>query len=506
VADAKRAPPPRAAGPRLRAGGADGILGCIARVATPMPAAPSTEPPVPAPSLRPRSLGSSAVVAGKYVLVRRLGAGGMGVVWVAHNRVLDVHVAIKLIDLEQSPHPKRMADRLLQEARAAARIAHPAICRVFDFGETEAGDPFIVSELLHGETLSAFLQESPRLDSLRAVQMLLPIVDGLAAAHAKGIVHRDIKPDNIFLSRDDVSHLQPKLLDFGIARLVDAEHKITLDGTLLGTPGYMSPEQARGDAEIDVRTDVWGVGVVLYELLTGTPPFAGDNYNALLWAIVHEAPVPVTDLGAGDAELWSILGRALAKDPAARWASMRELGVALAAWLLARGVQEDISGRSLRATWHELAAPGAEGAPRESRVSLATPLVGRLTSAGGPPRPAGGAARARSRWLGAAIAAGLALVAGFSTVLVVSASGILGAGQRATAPPVVASRVAPGAPSRVGDRSRVEPSGLAARAAAPSAAVSAAPSTSAPASASPAPLIRRRASSKPDPRTYDFGF
>ena len=475
-----------------------------------MPAAPSTEPPVPLPSLRPRALGSSAVVAGKYVLVRRLGAGGMGVVWVAHNRVLDMHVAIKLIDLEQSPHPKRMADRLLQEARAAARIAHPAICRVFDFGETEAGDPFIVSELLHGETLGAFLQESPRLDSLRAVQMLLPIIDGLAAAHAKGIVHRDIKPDNIFLSRDDVSRLQPKLLDFGIARLVDAERKITLDGTLLGTPGYMSPEQARGDADIDVRTDVWGVGVVLYEMLTGTHPFGGDNYNALLWAIVHEAPVPVTDLGAGDAELWSILGRALAKDPAARWASMRELGVALAAWLLARGVQEDVAGGSLRTTWQELAAPGSEGAPRESRVSLETPLVARSTPEGGPRRAAGGTARGRSRWLGAGTAAGLALVAGFSTVLIVSASGILGEGQSATSPSVVPSRAAPVAPSRPVDRSRPVPPGAAASAAAsaaaPVAAISAAPSTSAPASAPAAPLVRRRASGKPDPRTYDFGF
>jgi serine/threonine protein kinase len=169
---------------------------------------------------------------------------------------------------------------------------------------------------------------------------------------AKLNVHRYIKRTH-FLSRDDVSHLQPKLLDFGIARLVDAEHKITLDGTLLGTPGYMSPEQARGDAEIDVRTDVWGVGVVLYELLTGTPPFAGDNYNALLWAIVHEAPVPVTDLGAGDAELWSILGRALAKAGRAVGVHARAGGRAGGVAARARRAGGHL-GPLLRATWHEL--------------------------------------------------------------------------------------------------------------------------------------------------------
>ncbi len=465
------------------------------------------------PSLRPRALPSSAVIAGKYVLVRRLGAGGMGVVWVAHNPVLDVHVAIKLIDLEASPNPKRMAERLLQEARAAARIAHPAICRVFDFGETDAGDPFIVSELLHGETLGDFLHATPRLDSLRAVQLLLPIVDGLAAAHAKGIVHRDVKPDNIFLSRDDVSRLQPKLLDFGIARLVDADHKITLDGTLLGTPDYMSPEQARGDADLDVRTDVWGVGVVLYELVTGTRPFGGDNYNALLWAIVHEAPVAVTDLGAGDAELWAILGRALAKEREARWGSMRELGVALAAWLLARGVTEDVSGGALRATWNELAMQGSEGAPRESRTSIETPMVARAQAAGG--RSGAGAERAaaargaaapgeRSRWVRAGLAAGLALVAGFSTVLVVSASGVLGEGRRDVAPTSGPSRAPRTALAPV--IARAAPSIPAALAPSVTALVSAAPSASAAASAGSPPVVRRRPPGKPDPRTYDFGF
>lgn len=172
-------------------------------------------------------------------------------------------------------------------------------------------------------------------------------------AHSKGVVHRDVKPENIFLSHDNVQRLQPKLLDFGIARFVEADQKLTQDGTLLGTPHYMSPEQARGEPIVDARSDVWSLSVVLYELVTGALPFDGDNYNALLWAIGHDEPTSALDYGAGDAVLSAIIDRGLRKHPGERWGTVRELGEQLAAWLHSQGLREDICGVSLRATWLE---------------------------------------------------------------------------------------------------------------------------------------------------------
>jgi serine/threonine-protein kinase len=328
---------------------------------------------LPLPELDAEDTGRYApgdVVAGKYRLIRTLGAGGMGVVWVAQNEVLDVHVALKIIDVNQSSRPKQLVARVLTEARTAARLAHPAICRVFDFGESSLGDPFVVSELLHGETLADQLEAEPRIPALRAVQLILPIAEGVALAHRAGIVHRDVKPENIFLSRDASQRLQPKLLDFGIARFVETDQKLTLDGTLLGTPDYMSPEQARGESNVDHRTDIWSLCIVLFELLTGTTPFAADNYNALLWAIIHEDARSTIDYGAGDAALWAILERGLTKDRTQRWNSMRELGEALAMWLLAGGVTEDVCGSSLRATWleHDAGSDDPERARRSREI------------------------------------------------------------------------------------------------------------------------------------------
>ena len=225
----------------------------------------------------------------------------MGVVWVAHNLILDVHVALKLLPSDKRPNQGTLSKRLLQEARTAAALGHPAICRAFDFGETHLGDPFVVSEMMHGETLADLLRVESRLAATRAVQILLPIIDGLAVAHAKGIVHRDVKPDNIFLSHDVAGRMQPKLLDFGIARFVESDSKLTVDGSLLGTPDYMSPEQAQGRGGADFRTDVWSTCVVLYEAVTGDVPFRGENYNAILYAVINEPARSILDFGAGAA-------------------------------------------------------------------------------------------------------------------------------------------------------------------------------------------------------------
>jgi serine/threonine-protein kinase len=310
----------------------------------------------PDPS-RPHCAGD--VIAGRYRLVSVLGEGGMGVVWLARNLTLDVDVAVKLLHLG-SASPK-MSRRLLQEARAAARLGHPSIVRMFDFGETELGEPFLVMEVLHGELLSQVMDRKGRLSALRAVRTFLPIASALAAAHGKGIVHRDLKPENIVLVPDETGATVPKLLDFGIAKLRREDRpsgggargsQITGERSIIGTPDYMSPEQVCGDdALVDARTDVWSLSVMLYEAVAGQRPFRGETPRELFGAVVMDEPTPLTTLAAGDEELWTILARGMSKNVAERWPTMRELGVALGRWAMARGADTDVAGTSVAQHW-----------------------------------------------------------------------------------------------------------------------------------------------------------
>lgn len=288
------------------------------------------------------------LVAGKYELIKLLGEGGMGSVWRARNADLDADVALKLIRVDAVL--SGAGDRLLREAQAAAKLADPAIIRVFDFGKSEAGDPFIVMELLDGEDLNSAIRSRGFLSAKRAVRVMLPVIRALAVAHQHGIVHRDLKPENIFLVKNR-GGLQPKVLDFGIAQLDEgAALRLTSTGALLGSPLYMSPEQAKGES-VDFRADIWSLSVVLFEALTGDVPFPGNNYNAVLCALlVKPLERPGGDRAIDD-ELWSILARGLDKEPAYRFESMQEYGKALAGWLLDQGEQEDITGASLRAQW-----------------------------------------------------------------------------------------------------------------------------------------------------------
>jgi serine/threonine protein kinase len=320
------------------------------------------------------------VIGGKYALVRRLGVGGMGTVWVAHQTVLDVFVAVKLLSLGEDKLDAGVESRMLEEARTAARIGHAAIVRVLDFGRTGQGDPFIVLELLDGEDLADVLARERKLDKLQAVAVLLPIAHALAAAHDRGIVHRDVKPENIFLARSEVG-LQPKLLDFGVARFVDRPKKLTLEGVVLGTPEYISPQQAMGKP-VAASADLWSFCVVLYELLTGRCPFRAKNYHALMRAIVEDEPPSIVEQGVDDAELWVILRRGLSKQPEQRQGSMRELGQDLARWLLRRGVMEDLTGASVRRTWLREDDPldpsplgSAPATPRAAGLRPAAPVA-----------------------------------------------------------------------------------------------------------------------------------
>lgn len=463
------------------------------------------------------------MVSDKYRLVRPIGAGGMGVVWVAHNVVLDVHVALKLIDMTEVQSPRTVGDRVVQEARTAAKLGNPAICRVYDFGETAQGDPFIVSELLHGETLGDFMGARVRPSAVEAVRLLLPIADGLSVAHAKGIVHRDVKPENIFLSRDEVGRLQPKLLDFGIARFVARERQITIDGTLLGTPDYMSPEQARGETDLDHRTDVWSFCVVLYQLMVGRPPFDRDNYNALLWAIVHEEPPSIMDHGTGDPALWEVLSRGLRKEKEERWGSLRTLGEALAYWLYINDCHEDICGTSLVKAWLEGSGfdPGdghanvpSKSGPRPwAMLQLEAPGSGVLATLPAPGRPRA-ERRAlvfalekvrlwRSRWLPLS---GVAVVA--TALLGWWQSERHSLSPSADEPLVAAPRLSPATPAR---QVQLRQSAVAASNSAEQGPEQVDP---APSAAGPRPQIprwhrhpsRRPQRKKLDPETYDLGF
>jgi serine/threonine protein kinase len=289
------------------------------------------------------------LIGNKYLLDHVIGSGGMGTVWAATNLDLDLAVALKVVN--PGADREEIAARLSMEARAEAKLQHPGIVRVIDLGITDNGEPFLVMELLEGESLAELVERVGRLDACAAVRMILPVVDALRYAHSRNVIHRDLKPDNIFLSRQ-AGHVQPKIVDFGIAKLGEGTvcRTRTGTGTVVGSPGYMAPEHARGK-EVDHRADIFTVCLVLYECITGTAAFDGDSYNALLRAVIEQELPPITWFGFGDAKLSAIITRGLAKDPAKRFASCDELGRALAAWLVANGETEDVTGAPLRGRW-----------------------------------------------------------------------------------------------------------------------------------------------------------
>jgi len=306
------------------------------------------------------SRGTGAVLDGRYRLEHPIGSGGMGHVWRARHLHLDRVVAIKLL----IPEMKIVADRLMREAQALARVRHPGIVEVYDCGVLEDGAPYLVMECLIGEPLITTLERGP-LDQPVAASLFVTVLDALSAAHQVGIVHRDIKPDNIFLVADSngSGKVMPKLLDFGIARVeADNLRRNTHAGSMLGTPSYMSPEQFRGHPS-DERTDIWGVCATLYETLVGVPPFGFDSMVAIM-ARVLELPVPFPRNVRLDGKLWSILTKGLRKQPEQRFASAAEMRDALTKWLATRS-----------------------GIPSAERRSETPPPVDSAPEPVGPPRP-----------------------------------------------------------------------------------------------------------------------
>lgn len=290
------------------------------------------------------------VIEDKYELVAILERGGMVVTWVAHNLTLDAQFALKLLGNDGGEH--HAAERMLREARAAATIEHPALIRVFDFGVTVRGDPFIVTELLRGNTVKQLVVERRRLPPLEAVRLLLPIADALAVSHSHGVVHRNITADNIVCVQDDAGRVQPKIVDFGIGKGLERDwERIQRRGGVTGSAEYRSPEQVRGDSTIDQQTDIWSFSVVLYELLTGRTPFRRDDISAIVPAILHDPVLPLGLVGVSEDELSVLVLRGLHKLPETRWVDMRAYGRALAQWLVDHGVEDDVTAQSLRAVW-----------------------------------------------------------------------------------------------------------------------------------------------------------
>ena len=268
------------------------------------------------------------LLAGKYRIEGELGRGGMGVVYAAVNIDTEKRVALKWLSPE--PGDGNNLARFRREARAAGRIHHPNVVTIFDIGE-ENGSIFLVMELLRGRSLAEMLEDGP-MPIREAIGLLLPAMRGLAAAHKAEVVHRDLKPENLFAVQNDEGAIeQVKVLDFGVSKTLGDENlSVTRTGTVIGTPYYMSPEQLMGEREVNARSDIYSMGVVLYELLTGLPPFEGTSYNQLVVKIATEDPIPLDRALPGTPpELAAVVARALSRDPEHRFSDVGAFAEAL---------------------------------------------------------------------------------------------------------------------------------------------------------------------------------
>ncbi len=265
-----------------------------------------------------------------FQLVRVLGEGGMGRVYAAqHVRIASKRFAIKMLHPEYARQPQVLA-RFLREAEATAAIESPHVVEVYDVDRTPEGRPYIVGELLQGRELSDHLARSGKIEMGPAVRIVRQICKALEAAHAKGIVHRDMKPENVFLT-GDLQRPTIKILDFGISKVESADGPaLTKTGMIMGTPSYMSPEQAKGQ-KIDHRTDIYAVGAILYALLTGRKPFEGNDPTSIMARVLREDPPPPRGVEPTISEAMErIIQRAMAKNPQDRYPSVHELDEALA--------------------------------------------------------------------------------------------------------------------------------------------------------------------------------
>jgi eukaryotic-like serine/threonine-protein kinase len=306
--------------------------------------APTMASDRPPPSTAADALGQSVagdLVAQRYRLDRIVGEGGLGVVWAATHMVTMKPVALKILKFRYPEIDKRF----LREARVAGVVNHPNIVDVHDVVQVERdGSLAMVMDLLEGEALDRHIERHGRLTLGQTLRIMHPVLSALAAAHALGIVHRDLKPQNIFLARDAAGMTKPMLLDFGLAKLTATEgvaaqtSVLTKEKQLLGTPHYMAPEQLYGEIDIDARTDVWAVGAVLFECLSGQRPLAGNNVGQVLRSLATREIPKVESLVPGlPPQFAGMIDTMLTRDRVARPASVEPV-VAAASYLLANGL------------------------------------------------------------------------------------------------------------------------------------------------------------------------
>ncbi len=320
------------------------------------------------------------LIAGRYRVVKRLGEGGMGEVYLAMHEAIEKKVALKVLRTEYSAKAD-IVTRFQQEAISASRIKHPNVLEIFDFGQLDNGAFYLAMEFLEGQDLADELQRVIVLPPHDGIRIALQICRALSAAHGKGVVHRDMKPENVFLQRVADGEEIVKIVDFGIAQLRTNEEaekqqptrrRLTKTGMIFGTPEYMSPEQAAGK-KADQRVDIYATGIILYEMFTGAVPFTGETFMAVLAAHLNDDPPPMRMIAPDlkiSAELEAVIMRALAKKPDERFQTMSEMAQALMA--TPEGLGAGPVTRQLMASDPQLSMPGGHGYNPNQAVGAVT--------------------------------------------------------------------------------------------------------------------------------------
>ncbi len=379
-----------------------------------------------------------AVLGGRYLVERKLGEGGMGAVYVGQHQTIGKQVAIKCLNPLMAAN-KAIVERFKREARAATAAGNEHIIDVTDMGELPDGSPYIVMELLDGRELAELIAQEGPLPIGRAVRILLQICDALIAAHAKGIVHRDLKPENVFLVRRKRDADFVKVLDFGIARFnepaaIGGGKNLTATGMTIGTPHYMAPEQAQGLEGLDHRADIYALGVILYEMLTGDTPFDAETFALLVVKIVTTDPPLIRDRRPDvPVGLETLIMRCLSKDKNLRPQSVEELAQALEAYVELDAPPKLLPGPDDRAT---VRPPGRDPKPKATQETRSGVRATKPTAPGsmaeeseqpsGPATPTeieeGLTRGGRLPWLALA-AGGLVAVAGIAALLLTKPDG-----------------------------------------------------------------------------------
>ncbi len=322
-----------------------------------------------------------SLVAGKFRIEKLLGQGGMGKVYLANHQVLDQKVVLKVLHREYAEDPDTVK-RFQHEGRAASRLRHPNVIQVLDFGAMEDGTLFMAMEYLPGQDLSGIIQREFPLGDRRVARIGAQILSALSEAHAQNVIHRDLKPENVMVENRRGEPDFVKVLDFGIAKITDAKTKLTQAGLVCGTPEYMSPEQARG-ADLDARSDLYSVGVIIYQMVTGLLPFESDTPIGFLMKHLTDPPMPPSQKQPEvevPPDLEALIMKALSKNPADRFANAEEMREALLAC-----VGGDVSAPARAASAPKLAA----AAPPKAKPTPASQAK-TVTVDEEPPRKSGG--------------------------------------------------------------------------------------------------------------------